>query len=340
MTTPTAKTLYQTVEKLGLTRAQVRRILPRWWAPEVETSADGVAELAMHLSRRLSLDLAALLVGEVKPKGAVTKLAFKHQSNIDPTSLSAASFIASSLAQAVLAASTAPCKSLSRNPDELQALVRQSGSIVGFDALLALCWEHGIPVIPLPNLPVGVRKMDGAALRVGERPVIVIARRKSSRAWLSFILAHEIAHIALGHIDAGSTIIDVSLQEAATYAAESSGDAQEREADAFALQLMGGTGVAHEVARWDASASAVELAVAGRTGGTRLGVEPGHLILRHAFASKRWPEAVAALRFLSEDMDAERAILGQLRSNVDMDLVADDLQDLVSQVTGWNDFAD
>lgn len=328
--------LYQTVGHLGLTKAQVRRLLPSWWAPEVETEEGGIAELGLYLSRRLSIDLNALFEGRVVPKGAVSHVAYKHRSGADPEKYAAASYIAASLAQAILDAFAVPYKPLPGDPETLRAAARSQSKqqLVGFDSLLALCWNSGIPVIPLPNLPVGIRKMDGAALRVGQRPVIVIAKRQSSRAWLSFILAHEMGHLALGHIAPGSTLIDVALHESATYATDSAEDAEERAADQFALSALGGPDLAAALAKWPGRDSAPGLAVAARQLGQKIGVEPGHIILRHAFESKRWADATNALRFLSEDFDPESLLLDQLRTHLDLDRLADDVQELVEIVTG------
>lgn len=336
MTLPPAKSLYQTVASLGLTRAQVRRLLPSWWSPEIESQPGGVAELGLHLSRRLSLDLSALLEGRLAPKGAAVHVAFKHRTNVESNKLAAATFIASSLAQAIIAALPSAYTPLPATGSKLREAVRQAtnGGVLGFEALLTLCWASGIPVIPLPHLPIGIRKMDGASLRIGDRPAIVIAKRKSSRAWLSFILAHEMAHIALGHIGPGSTIIDVSLQDTSTYATESSSDQQEQEADAFALDTLGGAEAERAISDWSGRMSPVELAVSARKSGAMIGVEPGHLILRHAFLTKRWAEASTALRFLSEDMDPESVLIESLRNHLALDLIADDLQDLVSSITG------
>jgi hypothetical protein len=334
--TTTAKALYQTVSSLGLTRSQVRRLLPTWWSADAERSPDAAAELAMLLSRRLSIDVADLLAGRVTPKGAVRQVAFKHQARLDRTSLTGASHIASSLAHTIIAATPLPYRSLSPNPATLQKDARAlAGGLLNFQALVSLCWHNGIPVIPLPNLPVGVRKMDGAALQSGERPAIVIARRKSSRAWLSFILAHEMAHILLGHVSSGSSIIDVSLQDMATYATESAQDRQESQADEVALQILGGEAADLAVASWRSSWSPVEIAAAARVAASEQHVDAGHLVLRHAFTSKRWPEAVTALRFLQEDLDPEQELVDQLKKNVILDSIAEDLQDLVLQITGW-----
>jgi hypothetical protein len=337
LNTLSAKDLYKTVSALGLTRAQVRSLLPAWWEPEIEQSPDGAGELAMHLSRRLSLDFKALTQGTLTAKGAVTQVAFKHRADSNPDSLAASSFIASSLSQAVLAAMTATYEPFPSNVAELRGLALNSTKeIFGFDALLDLCWDRGIPVVPLPNLPVGIKKMDGAALMVGDRPAIVIARKKSSRAWLSFILAHEIGHIALRHLKPSSSIIDVSLQETSTYAVESSADRQEAEADAFALNMMGGSEVGAEIAQWTASSTPVEIAVLAREVSAKLRIEAGHLVLRHAFRTRRWAESVTALGFLSEDFDPQSALTLQLKRRLDMQRIAPDLQDLVTRITGWD----
>lgn len=335
--TTTAKSIYQAVAQLGLKPAQVRQLLPAWWSPQVEKDPSGVSELAMLLGRRLSLDVGALMNGQLSPKGAMASVAFKHRAGLEPNSLEAASAIASSLAQTVLAALPGQYSKLPNRAADLSKAATEGGRhLLGFDALLTLCWDYGIPVIPLPNLPVGVRKMDGAALQIEDRPVIVIAKKKSSRAWLSFILAHEIGHIALGHLRPGSTIVDISLQEGATYAAEEHNDKQEAEADAFALEAMGGGIVATEIDSWAGHLAPVELAVKARSASKAYGIEPGHFILRHAFLHRRWPNAVSALRFLSEDVNPEAALLNEFERRLDMDAVSDDMQDLVTRITGWS----
>lgn len=334
--TSNANSMYGAVKRLGLSRAQARRLLPSWWSSEIEKHPDGVAELAMHLGRRLSLDVGALLSGQVRPNGAVASVAFKHRAGVEPSSLEAASFIAASLVHTILAAMPKKYEKLPNSAEETQGSVRQlGGGMVSFDALVDLCWQHGIPVIPLPHLPVGVRKMDGAALQDDGRPAIVIAKRKSSKAWLSFILAHEIAHVALGHLKPGSSIVDVSLQDMATYATESDQDRQEADADAFALRILGG-GVAESIiATWPSRSSPVEIAAAARGAGRSVGIEPGHLVLRFAFKTRRWAESVTALGFLTEDFDADGELIRKLMSHIDIDLIAEDMQDMVMQITGY-----
>jgi len=305
----------------------------------VETRADGVAELAMLLSRRLSVDVAALMRGELRPKGAATQLAYKHAAHVDQAQLAAATYLASSLAQAVSASMSQPYVPLPQSLEVLQAEVRAADQhgVLGFDAMLAVCWNHGIPVIPLPNLPVGVRKMDGAALQVANRPAIVLAKKRSSRAWLSFILGHEMGHIAQGHLRPGASIVDISLKDSSEYVSETVGDRQEQEADEYALEVLGGAQVAAAIRSWPAHASPVELAVLAREGGRALGIEPGHLVLRAAFETKRWADAASALNYLSEDMNPQEVLAARLRTHLSLELVAEDLQDLIASITGLAD---
>ncbi|MEX3691910.1 hypothetical protein AB3X91_09210 [Paraburkholderia sp. BR14263] len=330
-----AKTIYTNLKTFGLSRAQVRALLPEWWSTEAEKSPDGVAELCVLISRRVGLDLPALMHGEVRQGSAAGVVAYKHRANVAQHALQAATSIAASLARAVVAAMPRPYAGNFSSAAEVTSLARQVGKgLVGLTSLIDACWQSGIPVIPLPNLPVGIRKMDGAVMRVNDRPAIIVSKKKSSRAWLAFIVAHEIGHIASGHLERADSIVDVSLQEHSEYEAESTADDQEQEADRFALSVFGGSAVERIVSTWSSWASPVELAVSAREAARDLGIESGHLILRYAFLTRRWPDAVSALRFLSEDADAEALIRAALQRNLDLDLVSADVQDLVCRLTG------
>lgn len=330
-----AKTIYDNLKTFGLTRAQVRALLPSWWPTDAEKSPDGLAELCVLISRRLGLDLPALMHGEIRQRGLAGSVAYKHRANVEPESLRAATSIASSLGQAVVTAMVRPYADNFGSAAEVTALVRKAGNgLVGLTSLIDACWQAGIPVIPLQNLPVGIRKMDGAVVKVGDRPVIIVSKKKSSRAWLAFIVAHEIGHIACGHLDRAGSIVDVSLQEHSEYEAESTTDVQEQQADRFALAIFGGAEVERIVSAWSPWASPVEIAVLAREAARGLGIESGHLVLRYAFMTRRWPDAVSALRFLSEDADAESIMKAALRRNLDLDSISTDMQDLVCQITG------
>ena len=327
--------IYKVLAQLGLKKSQVKSLLPDWWDDEVGQTELGVWEFALIVARRLSIDANALLQGNISMIGSVTKIAFKHRSTISSDAYLASSMMVASLSEAINAASAKPFKSFKSSALELRSHIREmNGGVIDFNGLLDFCWANGLPVIPLPNLPIGIRKMDGAIFYSGSRPAIVISRKNDSKAWLSFILAHEIGHYCLSHLEPGGFIIDADLKGDLTSQAESSNDDQEREADQFALDLLGGPEAEQAISVWNPRSTGVSLAVNARNDAPGAGSAAGHLVLRHAFRTKRWAESQAALNFLDEDFDAQDYLVAKLKSQIDLDLIAEDLQSMVCSITG------
>ncbi len=332
------KQIYSALQPLGFRKSQLNALLPSWWSDSVGNSESGAWEFILLVARRLSLDAEALSRGELLPRGAVRSLQFKHRATIDPQTLQPVTHIAASLAQAVLTVMDHPYVAPSNDARSVHDRIKDAvHGRADFEGLLIFCWDLGIPVIPLPNLPVGVRKMDGAVLMFDERPVIVLARKADSKAWLSFILGHELGHIARGHLKPGSSIIDVSLSRESTYAVESSADAYEREADEFALQILGGPGADAEQANWAPRGSPLDLATLAREGSKRVGCAAGHLLLRYAFRTRRWAETTTALRYLEEDFDAQQTLIQTLAERIDLSAMSADTRDFVETITGLAD---
>lgn len=287
------------------------------------------------LGRRLSLDPTALSNGDIQPIGAVSELRYKHTARFDPQTLHAATLIASSLARAVLGALPVVAMPTRLTAQDVrERLLAMPAGRVDFDSLLACCWDLGIPVIPLPHLPKGVKKMDAAALKVGTRPAIVITRKTDSKAWLSFLLAHELGHIALGHVPENGSIIEGSLQDTMEFDAVGNVDQQEVEANEFAHQVLGGLDSDSVVSQWSNNAYPIALAAEATAAAPRLRIAPGQLILRYAFLRHRWVEAQTALRFLHDDVQAQATLVRGLEQHLDLARIGEDLQDFVGQITG------
>ncbi len=329
------KDLVARLRTLGLTKGQVGALMPDWWDAAAANSSAGAWEFVLMVSRRLGLDAVALAGGEVRRLGAVSTPRFKHTARVSSEDLGPASLIASALANAIVAA-TPPKPAIGRlTPVQVrEAMISSGASRVDFDALLEFAWQRGIPVIPLPHLPNGVKKMDAAALRVGARPVIVIARRNESKAWLSFILAHELGHILLGHVPENGSIVEGSIHDTAAFEAESQLDVQEREANDFAHAVLGGEPADAVVSQWSARASEMQLVDHALAAASTLRTAPGQLILRYAFLTRRWMQASMALRFMADDVDAQSALVNRLRQEIDTAQIGDDMQDFVEKVTG------
>ena len=130
---------------------------------------------------------------------------------------------------AVAEAPLAPPKSASQIRREI---LGHGESWVSFSNLIDYCWALGIPVIHLMTCPTANRP-DGLRPRIKGRPVIVLCRNSRSSAWLLFILAHELAHIALGHIDDDGMLIDENVKRNIQ-------DTEETEANRFAEEVLSG----------------------------------------------------------------------------------------------------
>ncbi len=103
---------------------------------------------------------------------------------------------------------------------------------VGFAELLNFSWSSGIPVIHCPVKLAG-KKPDGIAFKMNGRPVIALCKNAKNSAWLLFILAHELGHIALGHVDDNGMLLDATVNREDT-------ESDEIAADRYATKLLTG----------------------------------------------------------------------------------------------------
>ena len=70
--------------------------------------------------------------------------------------------------------------------------------------------------------------------------MIVLCRHTKHAAWLLFILAHELGHLALDHVPNEGVLIDEGLDKNST-------DAEEQQANAFAIELLTGRPIANSL---------------------------------------------------------------------------------------------
>jgi hypothetical protein len=335
MTTRAFSDVLSSLRGLGLTRPQVTALLPEWWSPEMAKTSAGLWETVVLLGRRLGIDAASLLDGAVRPTLDIEATRYKHTVRVQPQDLQPATLLALSLARAIAGALPRRAVHLGDSAQQIRAaILDRQGQTLNFDTLVEYCWQHGIPVIPLPNLPRGLRKMDAAALNVDDRPAIVLAIRNDSKAWLSFLLAHELGHLCLGHVARDTALVEGSLTDSAEFDVGSERDSQEADANAFAHALLGGEAIDSAIAQWGERLPAVNLAAQATMAARPLRTAPGHLILRHAFRTHDWPTARIALRFLQDDLDAQSSLVETMRREIDTNLIAEDMQDFVESLTG------
>jgi len=184
-----------------------------------------------------------------------------------------------------------------------------------------------LPVLHLDHFPKRAKRPDGFAARVNGRPVIVLCRHAKSSAWLLFILAHELGHLALGHVPDEGTLIDQGLDENST-------DVEEQQANAFAIELLTGKPKRSFVAtgRWP---NAEGLAKAAQEIARQSMIDPGHIVLNyaHSMGETFFPVGQAALKLLDPRDDAVAKVRTKMAGNLDWSRLPEDSCEFLMRVT-------
>jgi len=263
---------------------------PDWWSEEAESSPSARAELRFALARRLGLD-AKVLLEEDEPRFAWRAATFKHLSATSKREREAMISYGTSIARTVLAA--APRQGMPNNltAQSLRERLLAGTRFVALPDLLSYCWAIGIPTMSLKVFPIKSKRMCAMATRVRNRYAILLARESKFPAQLAYYVAHELGHIALGHLSDNPAVIDADDPLRAT----DRDDPEEIAADRFALELLAGDPDPHVLT--DARKfTAASLAKAAIQSAPDLRIEPGTLALCFGYSTGRWNKTVAALR--------------------------------------------
>lgn len=234
------------------------------------------------------------------------------------------------MAAALSAAAPAAEFSLqSETAGEMRARLLASGrKYVALDNLVALSWSAGIPVAHLRIFPWPQKRMAAMTIRVGDRSCILLAKDATYPPWIAFYLAHELAHVALGHIGADQALVDLDVGSRLA----DDGDDEERTADAWALELLTGHASPNVVSA-DGSASARELARVAQSSADSLGIEPGTLALCFGYSTGQWAIANASLQRIYASPDPVwQAINGVASRQLALDELPPDALDFLRDV--------
>ena len=306
------KDLYKRLKVIGFDSAFVRSFfLPDWWEDDLATvpANRGIAEMA--IARQLGIRLDSLRDPEqALSLPAVANFRLKRNKGTDPQEVLAALHVAQRAAR--LIAGLPPrigdfCGPLSAHRIR-EAILARDGQ-VELRTLLRFCWDNGVIVLHLAELPAPSKKFDGVAMFCGDRPVIVLASTRKGFPWLAFHLAHEMGHVFSGHVGPGdSPLVDGNLGEA-------DDDQHEKEADDFGRQVLTGRA---EVIQFEIAGDLQPEALAKRVVqiGSELSIDPGTVALCHARCSNKWPVAQLALKHLGVDEGAHRVVAEELRSRL------------------------
>ena len=168
--------------------------------------------------------------------------------------------------------------------------------------VLGLCWDLGIPVLPITEFPKGTHKMDGLAVTFEGRSAIILSKQHKYSAAMLFVLAHELGHILLGHCGDNGISLDKGLAwESAPDDAEC-----ERRADEFAVELLTGDPEMRYVS--DLWLSSEQLAQAALDMSGQARVDAVVVALNYAW-DKEFPQVgMGALKIIEPDANAVQTV--------------------------------
>jgi hypothetical protein len=287
-----ASRLKKRLKKAGLSDAAINAAWPQWWSEEAETSASARIELRFSIARKFGLDPRSLLEGEGRPRFVWRDEArFKHLSGEGQLERSAIASFGSALGSYLISATAVPASPAGADAASLRSAILREQKYVRLADLLTMCWSIGIPVVHLRIFPGDRKRMSAMTVRVGERNAIMMGKDSMYPPHLAFYLAHELAHVFLGHLDKAPMIVDL---ETATLASPDD-DPEEAAADRFALELL--TGLAEPKVLPKSSAyNATQLARAVLDASVGLRIEPGTLALCFGYSTGHWMKVNAAMK--------------------------------------------
>jgi IrrE N-terminal-like domain len=322
--------LYRRLREVGFSKPYLTKIaaLPTWWDDKLAENPAGYAQCLISLSRHLGLDIKSLQ-DECAPVRLKDFGICKYKKRVGTTEdeLLLSRVIATRASQLAAAAVDRAYEPVLPACD-LRQKILEDAPWVGFEQLLDYCWSTGIPVLHVNLFPKGAKRPEGFTLRVSGRPVIVLCREETQPSWQLFILAHELGHVAKGHVPENGAVLDEKVDD-------NEPDNEEDEADQFAIELLTGkTGTTIGVSgRWP---NAGKLAQISEAFGRRNQVDPGHVVLNYAHSmpeSNFYPVARSALKHLFPNADAIGLVRDRLAANLDWDRLPEDSSEFLMRMT-------
>lgn len=334
-----AKEAFEALSAAGFPKTYVQRLLPDWWDNALFKTSSGAIEFASIINQRLGVDVKFDQDGELRVLATDQPARFKRRADTQEFELRVSATLGMALAKLALYCTSESYAQLPSDPKALGMRIRAfSGkAAISFQDLVEFCWTAGVPVLFLKDVPKTAKRVTGMAVRIDTRPVIVLGFQSKQSARQLFVLAHELAHICLGHVSETGVLIDEDLNainEALDGAPAGKQDREEKQADRFALTLLNnGAPVAlREGARF---ASSSELAGAAAVQGMERGVDPGHLVLCYAKAHGDWRMGNQALGYFPDSDTSISTLHQSFTAHARLDRLTEENQRYLLGVQGF-----
>lgn len=297
MTRDSGKELHLRLRSLGLSDSAISAAWPRWWSEEADESPSARAELHFSVARRLGLDPRSLIDDREEPRFIWREEArFKHLSGESDLEQAGITSFGRAVASILIRASPADAVDLIGTPalQLRESMLAAGRPYVELRDLLSLAWGVGMPVAHLRVFPWTRKRMAAMTVRQANRWAVLLGKDSEYPPQLAFYLAHELGHVALGHLTGDHQIVDLEGEGLVLQG----GDEEERDADAFALELLTGRPAPTVLAAAEGMVSAGELSRIALESAADLRIEPGTLALCFGYSTKDWQIAMASLRLI------------------------------------------
>lgn len=323
--------LRQRLQSLGLSDAAINAAWPTWWSADADASGSAKAELRFSLSRKLGLDPHSLIEDAAEPRFVWRDAArFKHLQGESAIEQAGITSFGVALASVLLSGVTSWRRLVGMTAREMRTALIDGRPFVELSDLLAIGWSLGIPIVHLRVFPWHRKRMAAMALQLGERSAILLGRDARYPPQVAFYVAHELAHLALGHIESGQTIVDLETPGLA----DAESDPEENAADRYALELLTGRDSPVVVSR-TGSGGARSLADAALRASHELRIEPGTLAMCFGYSTNQWPVAHGALQYIySAPKAVWREVNSVAREQLELDRIPGDAQAYLEAVLG------
>jgi len=321
------RSLYEGLEQAGLDRKFIREtLLPDWWDDAIAEHPTGYAEARLRIARALGLSLRQLDSEDpLREMLSETRLRCKTRRDTELDSIHWTIALAKRAAELAARATPKPYEPLPETASQIRDAILQEHQWVSLDNLLVYCWQHGIPVIPLKSKPRRSKRVDGLIVRVGERPVIVLACGYRYSARLLFIVAHELGHWVCGHLSNQPIFAEESIAREAE-------NHEEAEANWFAVELLTGK---PDSAYWTPRfLTASQLAQSAQKAGARDRVDPGVVALNYAWNQGTWEVGMGALKILEPEPKGMLLLQQRMLESLEWSRLHEEDAQLLLRLTG------
>lgn len=326
---PKGSALRKSLREAGFSPSAIKAVWPEWWSDDADQSSSAQNELRFSLARKLGLDPRSLIKDDAPKFVWSDRTKYKGLSAESEFEKAALASFGTAAANTILAAVPNGQSDISISATELRKAILATNPFVGLGDLIGTCWALGVPVVCLRVFPLGAKRMAAMSVRVGGRYAVLIGKEARYPAAMAYYVAHELGHIALGHLSDQAALVDIADP---LRAGRSSGDVEERAADRYALELL--TGMPDpEIVTEAKSFLSVQLAEVAIDVSRDLAIEPGVVALCFGHATGRWNKAYSALKYIYGDkVELWREVNRVAASQIEWDMLGSDAADYVATI--------